>query len=51
MKWDTLVFMRRHSDASVGYYNENAWACAKWQETHETVLLDCTTGEAGNAIQ
>ena len=26
--------------------------CVRYDsETHETVLLDCTTGEAGNAIQ
>ena len=25
--------------------------CAEWQWTHETVLLDCMTGEAGSALK
>ena len=34
-----------------GYYSENAWGVRNDSETHETVLLDCTTVEAGSAIQ
>ena len=33
------------------YYGENVRMCTNGSETHETVLLDCTTGEAGSAIQ
>ena len=36
---------------SIRHYSENARCLRNDSEKHEAVLLDCTTGEAGRAIQ
>ena len=36
---------------AVWFYSRNARGVRNDSETHKTVLLDCTTGEAGSAIQ